>query len=76
MVAKSWYYPATIDEYPTANQGCLLPDVVSANAPFKTLFSTPPKNATGYTHEEVLRLASPLDSKSPYTYDTLRSGSG
>ena len=74
MEANSWKYPATQDQDPNSVPGCLLGDVISANAGLTTLFKTPPKNTTGYTHEEVLRLASPTNTKAPYTYDTLKHG--
>lgn len=76
MEAAYWQYPATTAQYSTAVPGCLLGDVVSSNAGFKTLFKTPPQNATGYTHMEVISLASPLNPKTPYTYDTLKRGAG
>lgn len=73
-VAASWGFPATSDEWPTAPDGCLLPDVINAAAPFTTLFDTPPANATGYTHAELLALTVPAQlpgGTSPYTYDNL-----
>lgn len=75
MVPASWGFPATSAEWPTAPPGTLLDDVLNAAAPFTGLFATPPANATGYTHREVLALTIPGDN-SPYTYDNLEEGEG
>lgn len=36
IAQRSWGFPATLEEYSTAPAGCLLHDVVNANAAFKT----------------------------------------
>jgi hypothetical protein len=69
MVAASWGYPATLQEYSTAAPGCLLNDVINALAPFKTLFPRKPANAAGFSHKELLWYTRP--GVSPYIYDTM-----
>lgn len=48
--------------------------MINSAAPFTSLFETPPANATGYTHRELLALTVPAQlpgGNSPYTYDNL-----
>lgn len=77
MVDASWRFPASPEEWPSAPAGCLLDDVLNAAAPFTSLFDTPPADAAGYTHREVLALTVPAQlpgGNAPYTYDNLEEG--
>ncbi|KAL4430833.1 hypothetical protein ABPG75_006089 [Micractinium tetrahymenae] len=69
MPFKYWGYPASKADWSTASSGTLLNDVLCSNAPFKSLFSSPPANPAGYTHRELLFHTRP--GASPYTYDSM-----
>ncbi|KAL4429046.1 hypothetical protein ABPG77_006085 [Micractinium sp. CCAP 211/92] len=69
MPSKYWHYPASKAQYSTANNGTLLNDILCSNAPFKTIFLSPPANPLGYTHKEVLYYTRP--GASPYIYDSM-----
>ncbi len=69
MPSKYWHYPASKAQYSTANNGTLLNDILCSNAPFKTIFLSPPATPLGYTHKEVLYYTRP--GASPYIYDSM-----